>query len=157
MSPTSLVSMKATGLATSVVVPQMAPEYPLDQLDGLNIWYEARLVEEGVEDMQNLTTMNLVDMLLHTRAPVGRLIDWIDQDRKATPLKELQGLLWIDGYAAGAYRGHIYPEVGNALRRWHAKGIALYVYSSGSVAAQKLLFAHSEVGDLTPDMGVLAI
>ena len=65
--------------ALHVVVPQMAPEYPLDQLDGLNIWYEARLVEEGVEDMQNLTTMNLVDMLLHTRAPVGRLIDWIDQ------------------------------------------------------------------------------
>jgi hypothetical protein len=62
-----------------VVVPQMAPEYPLEQLDGLNIWYEARLAEEGVEDMQNLTTMNLVDVILHTRAPVGRLIDWIDQ------------------------------------------------------------------------------
>jgi hypothetical protein len=62
-----------------VVVPQVAPEYPLEQLDGLNIWYEARLAEEGVEDMQNLTTMNLVDVILHTRAPVGRLIDWIDQ------------------------------------------------------------------------------
>jgi hypothetical protein len=62
-----------------VVVPQLAPQYPLEQLDGLNIWYEARLVEEGVEDMQNLTTMNLVDVLLHTRAPVGRLVDWIDQ------------------------------------------------------------------------------
>ncbi|MFL6160738.1 MAG: hypothetical protein ACJ74U_00785 [Jatrophihabitantaceae bacterium] len=62
-----------------LVVPTMAPEYPLDQLDGLNIWYEARLTEEGVEDMQNLTTVNLVDVILHTRAPVGRLIDWIDQ------------------------------------------------------------------------------
>jgi hypothetical protein len=62
-----------------VFVPQLAPEYPLDQLDGLNIWYEARLVEEGVEDMQNLTTMNLVDVILHTRAPVGRLVDWVDQ------------------------------------------------------------------------------
>jgi hypothetical protein len=62
-----------------VFVPQVAPDYPLDQLDGLNIWYEARLVEEGVEDMQNLTTMNLVDVILHTRAPVGRLIDWVDQ------------------------------------------------------------------------------
>ncbi|HZC72709.1 MAG TPA: hypothetical protein VE442_18570 [Jatrophihabitans sp.] len=62
-----------------VLVPQLAPEYPLEQLDGLNIWYEARLAEEGVEDMQNLTTMNLVDVILHTRAPVGRLIDWIDQ------------------------------------------------------------------------------
>jgi hypothetical protein len=62
-----------------VVVPQLAPEYPLEQLDGLNIWYEARLAEEGVEDMQNLTTMNLVDVILHTRAPVGRLVDWVDQ------------------------------------------------------------------------------
>jgi hypothetical protein len=62
-----------------VVVRQMTPDYPLEQLDGLNIWYEARLAEEGVEDMQNLTTMNLVDVILHTRAPVGRLIDWLDQ------------------------------------------------------------------------------
>jgi hypothetical protein len=61
------------------LVPQLAPDYPLEHLDGLNIWYEARLAEEGVEDMQNLTTMNLVDVILHTRAPVGRLIDWIDQ------------------------------------------------------------------------------
>lgn len=62
-----------------VVVPQVVSEYPLEQLDGLNIWYEARLAEEGVEDMQNLVTMNLVDVILHTRAPVGRLVDWVDQ------------------------------------------------------------------------------
>jgi hypothetical protein len=61
------------------VVPPVTSEYPLDQLDGLNLWYEARLTEEGVEDMQNLTTMNLVDVILHTRVPAGRLVDWIDQ------------------------------------------------------------------------------
>jgi hypothetical protein len=60
-------------------LPQVQPDYPLNQLAGLNIWYEARLAEEGVEDMQNLTTMNLVDVILHTRVPVGRLIDWVDQ------------------------------------------------------------------------------
>jgi hypothetical protein len=70
---------RATAKVLHVVVPQIAPEYPLDQLDGVNIWYEARLAEEGVEDMQNLTTMNLVDVILHTRAPVGRLVDWVDQ------------------------------------------------------------------------------
>jgi hypothetical protein len=70
---------RATAKVLHVVVPQVAPEYPLDQLDGVNIWYEARLAEEGVEDMQNLTTMNLVDVILHTRAPVGRLVDWVDQ------------------------------------------------------------------------------
>jgi hypothetical protein len=62
-----------------VFVPQLSPDYPLDQLDGLNVWYEARLVEEGIEDMQNLATANLVDVILHTRVPVGRLVDWVDQ------------------------------------------------------------------------------
>ena len=60
-------------------VPPITSEYPLDQLDGFNLWYEARLTEEGVEDMQNLTTMNLVDVILHTRVPAGRLVDWTDQ------------------------------------------------------------------------------
>jgi hypothetical protein len=53
--------------------------YPLNEIDGLNIWYEARLSEEGIEDMQNLVSANLVDLMLRTRAPVARLVDWIDQ------------------------------------------------------------------------------
>jgi hypothetical protein len=61
------------------LVPPVTSDYPLDQLDGFNLWYEARLTEEGVEDMANLTTMNLVDVILHTRVPTGRLVDWTDQ------------------------------------------------------------------------------
>ena len=53
--------------------------FPLAHLDGLNLWYETRLVEEGVENMQNLSTTNIVDLMLHTRTPVARLVDWIDQ------------------------------------------------------------------------------
>ena len=82
--------------------------------------------------------------------PVATLIRWIDEDRKATPLKTLQGMIWADGYREGAFTGHIYADAVAALRRWHAAGIALYVFSSGSVAAQKLLFGHSDAGDLTP-------
>lgn len=78
-----LVGLQALQRVTSKVlrrfVPPVTSEYPLDQLDGFNLWYEARLTEEGVEDMQNLTTMNLVDVILHTRVPVGRLVDWTDQ------------------------------------------------------------------------------
>jgi hypothetical protein len=70
---------RLTSRALRHVVPPVSAEYPLDQLDGLNLWYEARLLEEGVEDMQNLTTMNLVDVILHTRVPTGRLVDWTDQ------------------------------------------------------------------------------
>lgn len=62
-----------------IVVPSLSPDYPLNQIEGLNIWYEARLLEEGIEDMQNLTTANLVDVILHTRVPVSRVVDWVDQ------------------------------------------------------------------------------
>ena len=78
-----LVAMQAlnrvAALGLRVFVPTLTTEYPLSQLDGLNIWYEARLIEEGIEDMQNLATANLVDVILHTKVPVGRLVDWLDQ------------------------------------------------------------------------------
>jgi hypothetical protein len=60
-------------------VPSVEPAYPLNRLDGLNVWYESRLLEEGIEDLQNLATAKLVDVLLHTRVPVARLVDWVDQ------------------------------------------------------------------------------
>ena len=78
------------------------------------------------------------------------LVHWIDEDRKLTPLKALQGMIWEDGYRRGAFTGHVYPDAVRNLRAWHDAGIALYVYSSGSVPAQKLLFAHTDAGDLLP-------
>jgi enolase-phosphatase E1 len=78
------------------------------------------------------------------------LCEWMDLDIKATPLKTLQGLIWEEGYAKTGLRGHVYPDAAAGLRRWHAAGINLYVYSSGSVTAQKLLFANSTEGDLSP-------
>ena len=80
--------------------------------------------------------------------PVATLLRWIDEDRKATPLKTLQGMIWGDGYSSGAFTGHVYPDAVAGLQRWHAAGVMLYVFSSGSVAAQKLLFGHSDAGDL---------
>jgi hypothetical protein len=62
-----------------LIVPSLRSDYPLDQLDGFDIWYESRLAEEGIEDIQNLITMNIVDVILHTRVPAGRLVDWINQ------------------------------------------------------------------------------
>jgi enolase-phosphatase E1 len=82
--------------------------------------------------------------------PVATLQRWIDEDRKATPLKTLQGWIWAQGYAAGAFKGHVYRDAAEALRRWHGAGYRLYVYSSGSVEAQKLIFSHSDQGDLSP-------
>ena len=78
------------------------------------------------------------------------LLRWIDEDRKSTALKALQGMIWREGYASGAYRAHLYPEVAARLREWRADGLRLYVYSSGSVPAQQLFFRHSDAGDLSP-------
>lgn len=79
---------------------------------------------------------------------VEALQGWIDQDRKHTALKALQGMIWDAGYRNGDYTAHLYPEVAVVLRGWHAAGLPLYVYSSGSVAAQKLFFGYSDAGDL---------
>ncbi len=83
-----------------------------------------------------------------TDALCTTLIAWIDEDRKVTALKLLQGLIWDAGYAEGALRAPVYPDAVRQLRAWHARGLRLYVYSSGSVHAQKLLFRHSDHGNL---------
>ncbi|MFJ2772370.1 acireductone synthase [Streptomyces sp. NPDC087300] len=80
---------------------------------------------------------------------------WVDEDRKATPLKTLQGILWAEGFARGELVSHFYPDVIEVLRRWHAEGVRLHVYSSGSVAAQRAWFAHSPEGDLLGLVGGL--
>jgi enolase-phosphatase E1 len=89
------------------------------------------------------------DAALDTASCIAALLAWHDADRKVGPLKTLQGMIWADGYATGELKGHVYADAVLGLRRWHDAGIMLYVYSSGSVAAQKLIFGHSDYGDLT--------
>jgi enolase-phosphatase E1 len=86
---------------------------------------------------------------LSQEAVIDQLIAWTDADRKITPLKMLQGMIWEDGYRNGDFQGHVYADAVQSLRDWQERGLALYVYSSGSVQAQKLLFAHTGFGDLT--------
>ncbi len=81
---------------------------------------------------------------------IAQLIRWLDEDKKITSLKALQGLIWTEGYYQGDFKGHLYPDAIANLKAWYGQGIALYVYSSGSVLAQKLLFGHTEAGDLAP-------
>ena len=81
---------------------------------------------------------------------IAQLLQWIAEDKKITPLKTLQGYIWEDGYRTTNFTGHVYADAVEALKQWHTNGIKLYVYSSGSVHAQKLLFGHSDAGDLTP-------
>jgi len=83
-------------------------------------------------------------------AIIEQLIQWIDEDKKITPLKGLQGLIWEAGYHCGDFQGHVYPEVVDRLKHWHEAKVRLCIFSSGSIKAQKLLFSHTAFGDLTP-------
>ncbi len=108
--------------------------------------------QSGNDEVQHL--LDDVEKLVGADLSIDEAADvleqWMDEDKKLTPLKALQGLIWKIGYEAGALKGHVYADTPEYLRRWHAQGMALYVYSSGSVAAQKLIFGHSDAGDLTP-------
>ena len=97
--------------ALRVVVPSLNPPYPLNQIDGLSVWYEARLLEEGIEDMQSLATANFVDVILHTRVPVGRLVDWVDQAHLYLHLDRLEST-WRERKHA---RTDAKPQNGNGL------------------------------------------
>ena len=84
------------------------------------------------------------------RAILRALHDWAARDEKVTVLKELQGLIWVEGFESSGIRGHLFDDAVDALHRFHDSGVRLHVYSSGSVAAQRLLFGHSVAGDLIP-------
>jgi len=106
---------------------------------------EDAAVRQALDDVDNE-----VGRLLNVDQAIKQLRAWIDEDRKITPLKALQGLIWEAGYLEGDFHGHVYADAVGQLRAWQKAGIDLYVYSSGSVHAQRLLFGHTEYGDLTP-------
>lgn len=109
---------------------------------------------------ENEEVNSLLDQVIETAKEEGRelkkeecgevLLNWIKEDRKHGALKSLQGLIWAAGYQNGSLKGHIYPEVADKFNDWSNRGYLLGIYSSGSVKAQKLLFSHSDAGDLTP-------
>lgn len=115
--------------------------------------FAALLTERGEEPEVARAVAQVREEIGEPDADAGRvekaLNAWLDQDRKATPLKTLQGVIWAEGFARGDLVSHFYDDVVPRLRAWHAAGVRLYVYSSGSVAAQRAWFTNSPEGDLT--------
>jgi enolase-phosphatase E1 len=121
--------------------------------------YASKHLPDFVRDHQgNLQVAQQLDVVADVagvdRQNINALIDtlqaWISEDRKETSLKALQGMVWEQGYQTGELKGHIYPDAAEYLQRWHDRGLRLYVYSSGSVKAQKLIFGFTSEGDFTP-------
>lgn len=107
----------------------------------------ARLHEEHAADVSN---GHQPPALSDDIESLVAYVEWlIARDRKSTGLKSLQGKIWRQGYTDGSLKSQVYADVGPAFARWRAKGWTISIFSSGSVLAQQLLFAHTEAGDLT--------
>ena len=141
-----VTDIEGTTSSISFVKEVLFPYAAAHMADFLREHWDEPAVQEQIRAMasdtgEKVTTADDADRILQ---------QWIREDRKVTPLKALQGMIWKAGYQSGAYTAHVYPDTAPALRRWHAAGLPLYVYSSGSIAAQKLFFGYSDAGDLTP-------
>lgn len=142
ISPISFVHEQLFPYSRARVASWMARPGP--QIEGIaaavrrSIEEERRAVPGAAPSATNATTADVVAVLQR----------WIDEDVKAAPLKELQGLIWEEGFSAGQLVSRVYDDVPPALHRWREAGHRLYVYSSGSELAQRLWFSFSQFGDL---------
>lgn len=120
--------------------------------------------QEHILELKNMTNLESVDSAMNetkeivfseeriqletSEQIIQKLDSWCKEDRKITPLKTLQGILWKIGYETGELKGHVYEDVPITLEKWHTLGLKMGVFSSGSIEAQKLIFGYSEKGDL---------
>jgi enolase-phosphatase E1 len=144
-----LTDIEGTTTSISFVYDVLFP-YFREHLNELSELSEEEEVKKAIEQTIDLA---LKEEHLHLET-VDEVIEqwkqWSLADKKITPLKTIQGVLWKKGYEEGTIKGHVYPDVEPALRKWKSIGIDLGVFSSGSVKAQKLLFGHSDSGNLLP-------
>jgi enolase-phosphatase E1 len=145
-----LTDIEGTTTPLSFVLDVLFP-YARRRLDGACASGEARFAEalqrlREEHEEEKRSEADLPDF--GNGAPYAHWL--MDRDRKSTGLKILQGILWKDGYRSGELRGQVWPDVADALRIWKERGIRVRIFSSGSVLAQKLLFGHSDQGDLLP-------
>jgi len=143
-----LTDIEGTTTSVSFVYEVLFP-YFRENISQLKDLKDNPDVQKAFEAVQSIAAkegeeLNGVDAIIQ------KLEEWSKADKKITPLKTLQGVLWKEAYLSGAIKGHVYDDVVPQFKKWKAQGIQLGVFSSGSVAAQKLLFGYSEAGDLTP-------
>ncbi len=90
-----------------------------------------------------------VRRMVPDQSELTTLRHWSERDLKIAPLQQLQGMIWEQGYADGALRGQVYPDIAPHLHAWAAKAVRVFTFTSGSIQAQRLIFGHSVDGDLS--------
>jgi enolase-phosphatase E1 len=155
-----LLDIEGTATPISFVFDVLFPFARAHVRDYLEVEFEsphvcadiARLREEYAGDVSdNLSPPSLSAGTRNAEIEsIVAYVHWLmDRDRKSTALKSLQGKIWQQGYRNGRLRSQVFPDVPGTLERWHNAGLKVSIFSSGSVLAQKLLFSHTEAGDLT--------
>lgn len=141
--------MDVEGTTTSIsFVHEVLFPYSIEKLrDYINSHFDDTPVQEALLETFN-TAFEEEKLILNHNGLIEKLLSWVSIDRKHSALKKLQGLIWSEGYKAGALKGHVYEDVPVALKKWKESGLTLGIYSSGSIEAQRVLFGYSISGDL---------
>lgn len=143
-----LTDIEGTTTSISFVKDTLFPHF-LNHADQLLTMKDDEGVAESLEELRNICRNNGINAQKDEDL-IEILKEWCRNDQKITVLKSLQGIIWKKAYESGQLKGHIYEDVPEILKKWQTEGIRMGVFSSGSVAAQKLIYGHSEAGDLTP-------
>jgi len=144
MIKTIVTDIEGTTSSLSFVKDVLFPYSRAHMAEFVRVHAQESAVRHELDEVRRLSGKNLSEAEV-----IEQLLCWIAEDKKLTPLKSLQGMIWEDGYKKGDFKGHMYEDAVRHLQKWKQAGIRLYVFSSGSVQAQKLLFAHTDHGDLT--------
>lgn len=141
-----VLDIEGTTTEIDFVYQTLFPYARLHLAEFLNSGMDERDFEQLREEFDAETAL---DLPVWMNPPVAYLLWLMDQDRKSRGLKSIQGKIWEKGYRDGSLRGALFPDVPRFLKRWRAEGGKVYIYSSGSVQAQRLLFEYSVFGNLT--------
>ncbi|KAH8359016.1 hypothetical protein KR093_003954 [Drosophila rubida] len=153
-----LVDIEGTTTSISFVHDVLFPYAKKNAGDYLQKTWRTDETKQIVTDLQQYLEFteymeSLESPYAETHKLIAGFVEYlIERDLKLTPLKTLQGLIWAKGYETGELKGHVYEDVPQAFQTWRNAGLQIAVYSSGSVAAQKLIFQHSIAGDLLPQL-----
>ena len=143
-----LTDIEGTTTSISYVYDVLFP-YFREHIWELEKMTENKIVQSAFEETKLIVSEEEGTNLESLNQIIQKLNSWCEQDRKITPLKTLQGVLWKIGYEQGVLKGHVYNDVQIALEKWRQMGLKLGVFSSGSIEAQKLIFKYSVKGDLS--------
>ena len=144
-----LTDIEGTTSSISFVADELFP-YFREHIRELLDWKHLPVVQEAFAETVRLAKDQDGETISGDEQILAKLHQWSVEDRKITPLKTLQGVLWDTGYRNGSLKGHVYADVPQRLKMWKESGLQLAVFSSGSVPAQKLIFGFSVAGNLTP-------